>query len=383
MQNPDQDPPFQAIFTACRRRVYSTRVTFGVANGFRPPPSEILVSMGRNITKALKVSLWWIVILAVVITGAYAFHERQTIRDIFDARDFEPSERMEEVLENIRLTPTGERIFLASRPEVLDADAFNDRCGSADISEQGHLLGCFAQSQIHLFDITDSRLSDVVEVTAVHELMHAVYQRMPQRDREQLAKSLTQYFADVKDDNPALKERMEVYSHLSASRFANELHSVLATEISDLPGWLERHFATWLADRQHILSLFDNYRGVFDEVEQLARSLTSQLEDMHASIEADSNAYANEVDQFNKDWQRFVARNEAFEFSNNEAEFYALRAEFDERRSMLDSWKRRIQGNIEAYEELRGELEDLGDLSLELTNQLDSTEILPPESIGQ
>lgn len=339
--------------------------------------------MGRKITRVLKLVLWWVLVVAVVISGAYAFHERQTIRDFFDARDFEPSERMEEVLENTRLTPTGERIFLASRPEVLNADSFNERCSSADTSEHGHLLGCFAHGQIHLFDITDERLRDVVEVTAVHELMHAVYQRMPQRDREQLAKALTKYFNEVKEENPELKERMEVYSHLSASRFANELHSVLATEVEDLPPWLEKHFSTWLSDRHHVYSLFESYRGVFDEVEQLARSLSSQLEDMHVSIEEDSRAYAGEVEQFNKDWQRFVARNQAFEFSNNEAEFYAIRSQFDERRSVLDSWKRRIQGNIEAYDELREELEDLGELSLELTNQLDSTELLTPETIEQ
>lgn len=329
--------------------------------------------MGTRRRKTVRTVTWSIILMLFIAGCVVACQERQTIRDYFDAREFETSEEVQAILDNIDLTPSGTRIFLATHPEIQRGDVFNDQCRKAERGSQGHLLGCYTADNIHLFDVTDERLTTVVDVTAVHELLHATYKRLSQHERESLAKRLNAYYTERIETDPELEERMEVYVHLSASQFANELHSVLATEVTDLPDWLETHYAQWLNNRSTITGYYTQYRDVFESVEEEAATLKVELDEMHASIEADSAAYTSAVEVFNADWQYFVDRNEAYEFSGNVDEFNRLKQEFDGRRSQLDTWKRNVQENISLYETLRQKLAGLGELSEELNNQIDST----------
>lgn len=319
-------------------------------------------------------SVAWSLILLLFIAGCFvACQERQTIRDYFDARDFEPSAEIQQVIDNIDLTPVGTRVFLATHPQMQQGNVFNDRCRAADSGGHGHLLGCYASGNIHLFHVTDERLSSVIEVTAVHELLHAAYSRLSHSERDTLASRLTGYYEERIVTDPDLEERMQVYSHLSASRFANELHSVLATEVPDLPDWLERHYAQWLTDRATITDFYASYREVFESVQEEAAQLKAELDAMHESVEHDTQSYTSAVEAFNTDWKQFVARNEAYGFSGNPEEFNRLKREFDGRRGQLDAWKVAIESNISDYEALRTQLENLGELSEELNSQIDST----------
>lgn len=321
---------------------------------------------------------WSIALILTVLLALVACNQQQNIRDYFDARSFTPSTEILEVIDRIDLTPTGERIFLATHPEVQRSDVFNQHCRRADHAHSGHLLGCYTEGSIHLYAVTDERLSTVVEVTAVHELLHAAYARLSQRDRENLAKQLTKYYEERIVTDPELEERMAVYAHLSASQFANELHSIFATEVEDLPDWLERHYARWLNDRATIITLFYEYREVFEAVEQEAAELKTELDEMYTAIEEDSAAYTRAVEAFNEDWQVFVARNQAYEFSGNAELFNRLKADFDGRRQQLDAWKLSLQDSIARYEELRMRLEGLGELSTELNRQIDSRIVTSP-----
>src|SRR5699024_3493237 len=119
------------------------------------------------------------------------------------------------------------------------------------------LLGCYTNGRIHLFDIDDARVDSVVEATAAHELLHAAYERFTQREREALAKRLIDLYEERSEHEPKFAERMSVYDHLSTAEFANELHSIFATELTELPDWLEEHYATWFRDRQQIVQYYE------------------------------------------------------------------------------------------------------------------------------
>lgn len=334
-----------------------------------------MATRGRKLARKFA---WTFALILTVLLALAACNQQQNIRDYFDARSFTPSTEIIEVIDRIDLTPSGERIFLATHPQIQRSDVFNQHCRQGDHAHSGHLLGCFTEGSIHLYDVTDDRLGTVVEVTAVHELLHAAYARLSQRDRENLARQLTQYYEERIADDPELEERMAVYSHLSASQFANELHSIFATEIDELPDWLEGHYARWLNNRAEILSLFHEYRDVFKAVEQEAVELKAELDEMYTAIEEDTAAYTRAVETFNADWQVFVARNQAYEFSGNAALFNRLKAEFEGRRQQLDAWKLSLQDSIAQYEELRTRLEGLGELSTELNRQIDSRILTAP-----
>jgi len=333
--------------------------------------------MGSRTGRAVGRVIALVVLVVVGVAAVFAYQQRQDIADFFAAQRFTPSAEILALTERIAPTPAGERVFFASHPTLDGSQTFNDQCAQVDHSEEGHVLGCFSGGRIHLFDVADERLTGIVEVTAAHELLHAAFSRFAPEERDDLVRRLQATYDELSASNPDLVERMRVYEGLSPTAFANELHSVLGTEVRDLPAWLEQHYARWFADRSLIVGYFDAYHHIFVELRQEADALQAQLDALRADIEARRVVYDDAVAQYNADWRVFVARNEAFEFSGNPGEFYALRATFESRRAALNAELAELNADIATYEQLRLELEQLGALNNELQSNLNS-ELAPP-----
>ena len=331
------------------------------------------VGLGRVIGRVITS----LVVLALIAGAFFAYQNRQLISDHFAAQNFTPTAEIVELTARILPTSAGERVFLASEPTLDASQSFNDRCSQVDHSEEGHVLGCFSGGKIHLFKVTDERLSGIVEVTAAHELLHAAFSRLDASTRSELVQQLQTAFEELSATNPALSERMQVYQGLSGTAYANELHSVLGTEVRLLPPALEVHYAKWFEQRSVIVDFFDSYHYVFTELKERASRLQDELTAMRTDIEARSNSYDASVAQFNAEWELFLQRNEAFEFSDNPAQFYAIRNGFDVRRNALNEDLAGLNADIATYETLRIELQQLGELSTELQANLNS-ELAPP-----
>ncbi len=326
--------------------------------------------MAASAKKITSRVLTCLLLVALIVGGVFAYLNRQQINDHFAAQRFEPTAQIETLTTDLHLTEAGHRIFWASAPTLDASQNFNQQCANVDHSEDGHILGCYTSGRIHLFQITDERLDGIVEVTAAHELLHAAFARIGDGERSSLTRKLNALYDELAPENPELKERMSVYSGLSKTAFANELHSVLGTEQRELPEWLERHYATWFKDRGAILDHFDNYHTVFNQLKQRASELETEMASLRSDVEARSAAYDAAVEQFNSEWAAFVARNDAFEFSSDPDEFYS-------RRDALGAEMRSLNADIDRYEQMRTELLELSELNHELEQQLDSA-LAPP-----
>lgn len=328
--------------------------------------------MGENLRAGARRALGLLVLAIILSAAVFAFMHRQEIQDHFRAVNFDPSSRTIEVLEELDLTDAGERIFLASRPTVDGSHHFSEQCAEVDNSDEGHVLGCYADDRIHLFDVADARVSDIVEVTAAHELLHAAYARLGQGDRMTLAKKLRDAYDVLSTENPEIQERMAVYEHLSDAAFANELHSVLGTEIRELPSLLEDHYAQWFEDRRALIDNFEAYHSVFVQLRDQADALEVEMAALRADVEQRNAAYESAVEQFNLDAAEFRARNERFEFSDHPGEFERIRNELAQRRDELQATLSALQSDIDRYNRLRNELSELSEVSAELDQQLNS-----------
>ena len=297
---------------------------------------------------------------------------RQAIQDTVAAIGYEPTEREQRLLDDLDLTRQGERIFRASHPTVDGSQYFTQQCAEVDHSEQGHVLGCYSDRRIHLFDVTDERVSGVVEVTAAHELLHAAWSRLGEGDKLALAEQLRREFDRRAAEDPSLAERMSVYEHLSDTAFANELHSVFGTEVRDLPDWLEEHYAAWLEDRGALLDRFDAYHAVFTDLQSEATALSAEMESLRADIEQRKADYDADVEAFNADTNDLNARNKRKEFARDPEAFNLIRDELQVRQTGLQMRLDRLQADIDRYNEMRGRLVELSELSAELDQQLDS-----------
>lgn len=331
----------------------------------------------KSVKKVIARVLVILILLAIGAGATVAYLHRQQINDHFAAQKFEAPAAIVELTDKLQLTEAGHRIFWASEPTLDASQTFNEQCAQVDHSEDGHILGCYTKSRIHLFEVSDERLDGIVEVTAAHELLHAAFARLGDSERASLVRKLNRLYDELAPEDPELAQRMSVYSNLSKTAFANELHSVLGTEQRDLPDWLEEHYATWFQDRDVILDFFDNYHAVFNQLKQRADELEGEMTQLRSDVEARSAAYDAAVRQFNSEWETFIARNEAFEFSDNPDEFYRLRDDFYARRDALGAEMRSLNADIERYEQMRAEMLELSELNHELEQQLDS-DLAPP-----
>ncbi|UOQ58598.1 hypothetical protein MUN78_07175 [Leucobacter allii] len=310
------------------------------------------------------------VFLAVVALVVCAVTQRQLISDQFAAMTFEPSARVVELVDELNLTDAGERTLLATRPTVDASQHFNDQCAGVDHSEQGHVLGCYTGDRIHLFGVTDPRVSGIVEVTAAHELLHAVYARLAEGDRMALAQRLRTEYDALAEHDDALRERMSIYEHLSDTAFANELHSVLGTEVRELPEWLEEHYATWFADRGALVDRFDAYHSVFVGLQREADALEEEMETLRADVENRKAEYDHEVTEYNADAEELEAAVPAS--TAEQALLDRRRSTMTQRRADLDATRDALQIDIDRYNDLREQLTELSAISSELDRQLNS-----------
>lgn len=328
--------------------------------------------MGKQGRSALKRIVALLCVLALAGTAAFALSHRQEIRDHFAAMGFEPSARVVEITRTLRLTDSGRRVFFATHPTVDGSQNFNEQCSEVDHSERGHVLGCYTGERIHLFNVTDERVQGVVEVTAAHELLHASYSRLGEGDRAALAPRLRTAYEELAERDPRLRERMAVYEHLSEAAFANELHSVLGTEMRELPEWLEEHYAQWFEDRAALVDTFEAYHSVFVDLQRQAEALESEMATLRSDIEDRKAAYDDAVRGFNDDAAEFSARNDRYEFSEAPDEFARIRDELAQRREELERTLGELQADIDRYKNLGTQLKELGELSTELDQHLNS-----------
>lgn len=335
--------------------------------------------MSGTARKVAKRVLAVVVVLGLGVGVVVGLANRQAIQDSFAAIGYEPSVREAQLLDDLDLTREGERIFRASHPTVDGSQYFTQQCAEVDHSEQGHVLGCYSNHRIHLFDVTDERVSGVVEVTAVHELLHAAYARLGEGDKLALAEKLRREYERLAPSDPALVERMSVYEHLSEAAFANELHSVFGTEVRELPDWLEDHYGQWLEDRDALLDRFDAYHSVFAGLQAEASTLSGEMETLRADVEQRKVEYDADVTAFNAETNDLNARNKRKEFARDPDEFNRIRDGLELRREELASRRDALQSDIDRYNEMRSRLVELSELSAELDQQLNS-ELAPISS---
>ena len=161
--------------------------------------------------------------------------QRQAIFDWWRLRDYTPSNRIVELAANTTMTEDGKHLFYVYHATLQTADEFNQSC---DFSEQSIILGCYVSGRgIYIYDVKDERLNGIHEVTAAHEMLHAAYERLSSKERQKID-ALTQK-AYEQSANERIRGTVDAYKKRDPSIVPNELHSILGTEVRDLPAELE------------------------------------------------------------------------------------------------------------------------------------------------
>lgn len=313
-----------------------------------------------------------LVVSLLVAAAIVAFQQRYNIRDLFVVWNYEAPAAIEGYIERSTMTERGAFVLKASVPEIGDAALVNDRCSS---HEPGvGVLGCYVPTDrsILLYDVTDDRLDGIEEVVAAHELLHAAWDRMAPSERTEVGELLTQA-AESQDD--AFAARMAVYSTLSESGRLNELHSIIGTEVVEIPAALEEYYSEWFTDRAALVDLHLTSNAVFEDIQERTDALVAELDELRDGIDTDSERYNSGYDALNSDIEKFNRRADAGDFTSTD-QFDRERFALLSRQRELDLLYDDIQKRIDEFDAKQLELKELNAQVAELNEGLN---ILPRE----
>ncbi len=226
--------------------------------------------------------IWsFVATLLVILIAAGVWLNQNALFDMWRLRGYTPPAEVVKLADETTMTDSARRLFYVYRPALQDKTTFNSSCSN---SEQTIVLGCYVQHQgIYLYNVADPRLDGVIEVTAAHEMLHAAYDRLSDKEQKRIDALTNQVAGSLTDER--LISTIESYRSKDPSVVPNELHSILATEVQDLPSELETYYSRYFTNRKAIVEMASKYKGAFTEREDQVKAIDEQLKSLKTRID--------------------------------------------------------------------------------------------------
>lgn len=312
-------------------------------------------------------------VLTFLIVGGISVLNAERIADQLTVWSFEPTAAVTTLANSPDLTDEGRFLFLASSPRIETLKAFNRHC--SDSPEGSGILGCYKllTRQIHLFAVSDPRLAGLDAVISAHEMLHAAWDRMSAADRATLVPLLEAEATRLKDD-PAFIERMAYYADHEPGQRANELHSIIATEVASISKTLEAHYRTYFTDRAAIVEASTRTTLVITTLTDQITALSDKMTALNADIEKQYAAYTGGYDALNADIEKHNARED---YTSQNAVDRAINA-FSARQAALDASYADLQQKTANY---KADYENLAKLISQTATLSTAINQTPPKEL--
>ena len=306
----------------------------------------------------------------MVIASLWVWTNRQLIQDWMIVQRYSAPSEIATIADKAELSDYGRFMFYASEPEISDAATFNTRCDRQEAATA--ILGCYSSQRIFLYRITNKELEGIEEVTAAHEMLHAVWQRLSDGERYHLGELLEKAYEKVK--TPELEERMAYYQRRQPGEMENELHSILGTEAENLSDELEQHYRKYFKDRHVITAFHSKYQAVFTALEKKADAIRQELEAEAPKINSAITAHNAAVDALNQEIIRHNQRASTVDRRNSAAvnAYNAQRIAIQAEQDRLDQEQATLDARRKAYNKRLEEYNALVIRSTTLTDSIDS-----------
>ena len=220
----------------------------------------------------------------------------KTTNAIAAAIDQARSEQIIELAGQAAMTRDARKLLSATTARVEDKSQFVIDCPVPEAS--GTLvLGCY-DGRIFVLRVDRPDLAGVMTVTAAHEMLHAAYEDMPRAERRRIVEQLNAFMEETGDAR--IQELLVEYDRLQPGSRDNELHSLVGTQLRELPRPLERHYRQFFTDRSAIVDAFDAYQKVFDDLQARYDQLAAEAQALEAQLNgarAELDAAAAEADR--------------------------------------------------------------------------------------
>lgn len=304
-----------------------------------------------------------ITLVAIFLLALVSYIWRYDIHDWMVLRSYEPAPDVALLAEKSLMSNDGRDIFYVHDPQVLDAEQFNEVCLEREASI---VLGCFNGVQIYIYDVDNEKLAGVKEITAVHEMLHAVYMRLGDKERQTINEWLS--VAEESITNQRIKNVISNYKDLPEEDMFNELHSIIGTEVRDIPDYLENHYAKYIQDRQGLVDISERYETVFTDIQSQIDNYDQQLAALSLQIRTKEISLENKyqyIQTLENELNRLYEMQDAREYN----------ALLDDYRRYVTTYNAEVddlQNNIDTYNSIVIVRNELGIERNDLVQSIDS-----------
>lgn len=311
-------------------------------------------------------------VITVLVLVATSLIFRYDIQDWIKLRGYRPEAAIIQIADRTTMQDDSRRVFYVNRPVIADPKTFNEHCRDNEFSI---VLGCYLPGQrgIYILDVNDERLSGIKEVTAAHELLHAVYERLSSKEQKRVDDLTSQVYASLKNDR--VRNTIESYRKQDPSIVPNELHSILGTEIRNLPDALEDYYRQYFEDRQRIVAMSEQYEHAFIERRNIIRDYDEQLQDLRTEIENLSTKLHADNDEL------LNMRNQMDQYrtNNNVQQYNALVPVYNSKVNTFNREADHLSSLIARYNGIVQERNSVVSEEAELIEAIDSREVVPDQ----
>lgn len=302
-------------------------------------------------------------VATVLLLPAGIWWQRTNIHDWWRLRNYTPSDQVAALATDTAMTDKARRLFYVYHPRVEGKETFSGYCSEVEYSI---VLGCYVSRRgIYIFNVTDVRLKGIQEVTAAHEMLHVAYERLSAGERERVDELLKEAFGATL--NQRVKDTITQYANVDPSVVPNELHSILGTELRDLPAGLETYYAQYFSDRRTVVALAEHYDEEFTRRQTLVTDYDTRLATLKERIEKD---------QAGLDTERLVLSRRAEQLDtlrgNDPANYNAQVDDYNRQVNSYNAQVSSLRARIEAYNGLVIERNTLAEQISQLAKSIDS-----------
>lgn len=302
-------------------------------------------------------------LVLVGFVGIFAWNQRYAIYDYVRLQNYVPSQEIAKLALESGMSPKGQNIFYVNDPQIADKSTFNSKCPQ---KEQSIVLGCYNGREIYVYNVTEQQLAGIKEVTAAHEMLHAAYDRLSTSEKKSVDSMLLSFFETIQDQR--LKNIIEAYRKEDPSVVSNELHSIIGTEVRNLPPKLEQYYQKYFKDRSKVVNLSEQYEMVFIDAKNKADQLLGDLSLRKAEIER----LEKQIEQTMALLQQQNSSLDNYKNANDINQYNALVPIYNQTVRQYNFLVQEMGQLINEYNQKVAEYNDLAGYQQELINSIDS-----------
>jgi len=215
-------------------------------------------------------------LLILVLLLGLAWNKHQALQDWWKLRGYTPPTAVVQLASDDTMNAYTRHLFYLNKPQLpATVTAFRKVCPE---NEDTIVLGCYhpVQDGIYIYAVQDSSLAGIRQVTAAHEVLHAVYARLSDTARAQLDSELQSYYEHGLTDSN-VKAEVALYQKTEPTAVYDEMSCTFGTEIAQLPAALNAYYAQFFTNRQKIVGYEQQYQTQFSSRQQQIATDDAQL----------------------------------------------------------------------------------------------------------